>query len=125
MEYFIANTCENLTYVSGAPDPGKLILNVDGIPFYPQIWRINSYYDSNFKLRIGGHFHIDHPEWGKDSKGNSCSCEIAGFGITGNAWGPFVHGKRSFGIRRWGDGTGSGLYKGKGQFAAGAVVYGK
>ncbi len=34
MEYFIANTCENLTHVSGAPDPGKLILNVDGMPFY-------------------------------------------------------------------------------------------
>jgi hypothetical protein len=43
MDYFISGTCENLTYVSGAPDPGKLILNVDGIPFCQQIWRINSF----------------------------------------------------------------------------------
>ncbi len=50
---------------------------------------------------------------------------MAGFGITDNAWGPYVYGKRSFGIRRWSDYPGTGLYKDKGQFAAGAVVYGK
>jgi hypothetical protein len=33
MDYFIADTCEDITYVSGARDPGKLILNIDKLTF--------------------------------------------------------------------------------------------
>ena len=55
MEYFISNQCENLTYESGAKDPGKLILNVDNIPFSPQVWRINSIGTGiKFGVRLGG-----------------------------------------------------------------------
>jgi hypothetical protein len=35
---------------------------------------------------------------------------MAGFGLSDNAYAPYVHGKRSFGIRRWADNPGSGLY---------------
>ena len=60
MDYFISDTCENLTYVSGAKDPGKLILNVDGIPFYNNIWRINSISKTHrFPIRLGGMFYIE------------------------------------------------------------------
>ena len=100
MEYFISNTCENLTYVSGAKDPGKLILNIDNIPFYPQEWRINSKSTThNFGVRLGGQFHIFRGEYRVDGKGNKCSAEAAGFGISNKIWSPYVHAERSFGIR--------------------------
>jgi hypothetical protein len=55
MEYFISNKCENLTYVSGAKDPGKLVLNVDNMPFIPSVWRINTKSTtSDFGVRLGG-----------------------------------------------------------------------
>ncbi len=92
MDYFIDNTCENLTYVSGAQDPGKLILNVDGITFEPQVWRINSKSTGhNFWLRLGGQFRIIWGNYGVDTKGNKCCAEMAGFGLTDKAWGDFVH----------------------------------
>ncbi len=83
MDYFIDNTCENLTYASGAENPGKLILNVDGINFYPQVWRINSKStEYNFKVRLGGYFASHWQNYGVDTKGNNCSCEMAGFGLS-------------------------------------------
>ncbi len=99
MDYFISDTCDNLTYVSGAKDPGKLILNVDGIPFINNIWRINSKSNScNFSIRLGGMFNVEWGQegYGNDAKGNKCSAESAGFGISDNAWGNV---KRSFGLR--------------------------
>ena len=49
----------NLAYVSGAVDPCKLIANVDGVSFFPNTWRINSFHSAyHFKVRIGGHFHL-------------------------------------------------------------------
>jgi hypothetical protein len=99
MYYFISNECENLTYVSGAKDPGKLILNVDNIPFVPSVWRINSKSNSqNFGVRLGGLFKITwHDGFGVDGRGNKCTPESAGFGLADNVFQPYAI--RSFGIR--------------------------
>jgi hypothetical protein len=45
--------------------------------------------------------------------------------MTDTEWSPYVQGKRSFGIRTAHDNMGLGVLSGRGQFAAGAVVYGK
>lgn len=65
MDYFIENQCVNIGCISGAPDPGKLILNVDGIPFLgPSIWRINSRTTTQYSnqnraaIRLGGMYSI-------------------------------------------------------------------
>ena len=116
MDYFISNACDNLTYVSGAKDPGKLVLNVDNMPFIPSVWRINAKSNnSNFGVRLGGQFNIIWNDgYGVDGKGNKCTPEGAGFGMTDKAWSPFVHAVRSFGIRTAHDNAGSGLTAGKG-----------
>ncbi len=104
MDYFTSNTCENLTYVSGAVDPAKLILNVDGINFFPQIWRINSKHTSyNFKVKLGGYFASIWQSCDADTKGNKCSYEMAGFGLSDLQWGPSVYAIKSFGIRSTSD----------------------
>ncbi len=111
MDYFISDTCENLTYVSGAKDPGKLILNVDGIPFHKNIWRINSKSETHsFPIRLGGMFVITWSCAGKDIKGNNCTSESAGFGISDNSWGGV---KRSFGLRSAHNHKGDRLTEGK------------
>ncbi len=63
MDYFIENQCVNIGCISGAPDPGKLILNIDGIPFVGSTWRINSRSTQNsihnkVALRLGGMYNI-------------------------------------------------------------------
>ena len=115
MDYFISDECENLTYVNGANDPGKLILNVESIPFVPSIWRINSKSNKyNFGVRLGGLFNItwNANDYGVDGKGNKCTPESAGFGIVDNAYAPFEI--RSFGIRTAHNQSGKGLTNGKG-----------
>ena len=88
MDYFIENQCVNIGCISGAPDPGKLILNVDDIPFLgPSIWRINSRTTQNshhnkVALRLGGMYNITWVEptrtenrYGDDANNNRCSPE--------------------------------------------------
>jgi hypothetical protein len=64
MDYFIENQCVNIGCISGAPDPGKLILDVVGIPFLGSTWRINSrstmssHNHNKVALRLGGMYSI-------------------------------------------------------------------
>ena len=68
MDYFIENQCVNIGCISGAPDPGKLTLNVDSIPFLgPSTWRINSRstignVTNKAALRLGGMYNIVYAE---------------------------------------------------------------
>ena len=84
MDYFISDQCYNLAHHSGAIDPGKLILNVDNIPFVPQVWRLNTKSSTHkFRLRLGGLFtSYWNDAYGVDGNGNKFSPEGAGFGIT-------------------------------------------
>lgn len=44
----------------------------------------------NFGVRLGGLFNITwHDGYGVDGKGNKCTPESAGFGITDNSFAPY------------------------------------
>ena len=124
--YFNQPRPTNLVWVSGSRDPCHLIANVQDVPFFGVVWRINSFAEgTNFKVRLGGHFHLVAGQQGSDAAGNPCSSEVAGFGITGEQWAPYVHAKKAFGIRILSDNQGQGVLAGLGQKTLGATIYGR
>ncbi len=113
VEYF--KLCEHnqcsivLEFLGGMEHPlylalGQTIANSSVEEVKPS-WRIHAKDNVNkneiFGARIGGFFTKESKTYyAKDSLGNNCSSEVAGFGITDKLFPPFDNARKSFGVRQ-------------------------